>query len=174
MNEARSPLRPDLLEHLLGCGYDLFGWRACNDLAGFTHDQAEVLEVALVEVTDVDAVLTTRELTKFLKLYGVDMHNIQPEVTDSPLGFRSTAGKLFGASGGVMEAAIRTAYEIVTGRSVPFENLEIKRDLFKRIETVRKPGTIVSSNTSGIPLKAMSEGLSNDFRNIVDNSSAAR
>ena len=47
---------------------------------------------------------------------------------------------------------------------VVVENLNIKHDLFKRIEGIRKPGTIVSSNTSGIPLKAMSEGLSAEFR----------
>ena len=47
---------------------------------------------------------------------------------------------------------------------VVVENLKIKQDLFKRIETVRSKGTIVSSNTSGIPLKAMSEGLSQEFR----------
>ena len=47
---------------------------------------------------------------------------------------------------------------------VVVENLKIKKDLFKRIETVRKKGSIVSSNTSGIPLKAMSEGLSSEFR----------
>ncbi|UCD31035.1 MAG: enoyl-CoA hydratase/isomerase family protein [Desulfobacterales bacterium] len=47
---------------------------------------------------------------------------------------------------------------------VVVENLKIKQDLFKRIESVRKPGAIVSSNTSGLPLKAMSEGLSQDFK----------
>jgi 3-hydroxyacyl-CoA dehydrogenase len=47
---------------------------------------------------------------------------------------------------------------------VVVENLKVKQDLFKRIEPVRKAGSIVSSNTSGIPLKAMSEGLSRDFR----------
>jgi 3-hydroxyacyl-CoA dehydrogenase len=47
---------------------------------------------------------------------------------------------------------------------VVVEKLEIKQDLFKRIESVRTPGTIVSSNTSGIPLKAMSKGLSQEFR----------
>lgn len=47
---------------------------------------------------------------------------------------------------------------------VVVENLKIKKDLFKRIEPVRKKGSIVSSNTSGIPLKAMSEGLSSEFR----------
>jgi len=47
---------------------------------------------------------------------------------------------------------------------VVVENLKIKQDLFKRIEPVRKKGTIVSSNTSGIPLKAMSEGRSKEFK----------
>jgi 3-hydroxyacyl-CoA dehydrogenase len=47
---------------------------------------------------------------------------------------------------------------------VVVENLKIKQDLFKRIETLRKADTIVSSNTSGLPLKAMSEGLSQDFK----------
>ena len=47
---------------------------------------------------------------------------------------------------------------------VVVENLKIKHDLFKRIEGVMKPGTIVSSNTSGIPLAAMSEGLRSEFR----------
>ncbi len=64
--------------------------------------EAQREEMTRSGITDVDAVLTTRELTKFLKLFGVDMFNIQPELTDSPMGFRSTAGKLFGASGGVM------------------------------------------------------------------------
>ena len=47
---------------------------------------------------------------------------------------------------------------------VVVENLKVKQDLFKRIDGVRKPASIVSSNTSGIPLQAMSEGLSDDFR----------
>jgi 3-hydroxyacyl-CoA dehydrogenase len=47
---------------------------------------------------------------------------------------------------------------------VVVENLKIKQQLFKRIEPVRKKGSIISSNTSGIPLKAMSEGLSQEFR----------
>ena len=47
---------------------------------------------------------------------------------------------------------------------VVVENLKIKQDLFKRIETKRKPGAVVSSNTSGLPLKAMSQGLSRDFK----------
>jgi iron-only hydrogenase group A len=80
--------------------------------------EAQREEMTQNGISDVDAVLTTRELTRFLKLYGVDMFHIQPESTDSPLGFRSTAGKLFGASGGVMEAAIRTAHYKITGKEL--------------------------------------------------------
>jgi len=90
----------------------------------------------------VDAVLTTRELTKFLKLYGVDMFNIQPELTDSPLGFRSTAGKLFGASGGVMEAAIRTAYFKITGKELVNFQIPQIRGLERRKEAKIKIGDL--------------------------------
>lgn len=69
-------------------------------------------------ITEVDAVLTTREFVDFVKMNGVDIHNIEPETADSPLGIRSSAGKLFGASGGVMEAAIRTAYYKLTGKDM--------------------------------------------------------
>ncbi len=75
-------------------------------------------------ITDVDAVLTTRELGQLIRMYGIDMHNIEPESTDSPLGHRSTAGKIFGASGGVMEAAIRSAYYLITGNELA--NLEVQ------------------------------------------------
>jgi 3-hydroxyacyl-CoA dehydrogenase len=47
---------------------------------------------------------------------------------------------------------------------VVVENLKIKQDLLKRIEPVRKSGSIISSNTSGIPLKSMSEGLNDEFK----------
>jgi len=69
-------------------------------------------------IADIDVVITTRELAKIIKLYGIDMNNIDPELADSPLGSRSTAGKIFGASGGVMEAAIRTAYFKLTGKEM--------------------------------------------------------
>jgi iron-only hydrogenase group A len=72
---------------------------------------------------DVDAVMTTRELGQFIRSYGIDMNKLEPGDTDSPLGTRSTAGKLFAASGGVMEAAIRTACYSLTGKEL--ENLKI-------------------------------------------------
>lgn len=69
-------------------------------------------------LSDIDAVLTTRELIDMIRWYGIDMRNIRPEIADSPLGAHSSAGKIFGASGGVMQAAIRTAYKMLTGKEL--------------------------------------------------------
>ena len=69
-------------------------------------------------ITDIDAVLTTRELASLIRLYHIDLDRLDPEPADSPLGMRSTAGKLFGASGGVMEAALRTAYFALEGKDL--------------------------------------------------------
>jgi iron-only hydrogenase group A len=67
-------------------------------------------------VRDVDAVLTTRELARLLKQHSLNLKELPAGQSDSPFGERSTAGKLFGASGGVMEAALRTAFHMITGR----------------------------------------------------------
>lgn len=80
--------------------------------------EAQRNEMTRHGISDVDAVLTTRELVDFIKMHGVDIHKLEPELADSPMGFRSSAGKLFGASGGVMEAAIRTAYYKLTGKEL--------------------------------------------------------
>eukprot|EP00755_Sulcionema_specki_P012527 Sspe_Gene.8422::Locus_2865_Transcript_1_1_Confidence_1.000_Length_5789::g.8422::m.8422 len=69
-------------------------------------------------VPDVDHVLTTREFAKLLRMYGIDPTKVQPEAFDSPLGISTGAGLIFGATGGVMEAALRTVYEVVTGKSL--------------------------------------------------------
>jgi len=74
---------------------------------------------------DVDYVLTTRELASMIKECGIDLPNLPDSGFDDPLGIGSGAGLVFAASGGVMEAAIRTAYEIVTGEEVPFKNLRV-------------------------------------------------
>lgn len=68
---------------------------------------------------DVDVVLTTRELARLIKHYGIDFKSLPDEQFDAPLGIGSTAGLLFGATGGVMEAALRTVYEVVTGNEPP-------------------------------------------------------
>ncbi len=73
-------------------------------------------EMARHGVRDVDAVLTTRELARLLKQHNLNLADLPPSKPDSPFGERSTAGKIFGASGGVMEAALRTAYNMITGK----------------------------------------------------------
>ena len=74
---------------------------------------------------DVDFVLTTRELAVMIKQAGLDFRALEPSRYDSLMGDSTGAAVIFGATGGVMEAALRTAYEIVTGREVPFKNLNI-------------------------------------------------
>ncbi len=75
---------------------------------------------------DVDYVLTTRELGMMIHQAGIDFNKLDDERYDSILGESTGAAVIFGATGGVMEAALRTAYELVTGREVPFTNLNIK------------------------------------------------
>ncbi len=74
---------------------------------------------------DIDFVLTTRELAIMIKQAGLDFRSLEPVPYDSIMGESTGAAVIFGATGGVMEAALRTAYEIVTGREVPFSNLNI-------------------------------------------------
>ncbi|MDO6355333.1 NADH-dependent [FeFe] hydrogenase, group A6 [Caloramator sp. CAR-1] len=72
---------------------------------------------------DVDYVLTTRELAQMIKEAGIDFVNLPDEEFDNPFGESTGAGVIFGATGGVTEAALRTIYEIVTGKEL--ENIEI-------------------------------------------------
>ncbi|MDD4145814.1 MAG: NADH-dependent [FeFe] hydrogenase, group A6 [Clostridia bacterium] len=67
---------------------------------------------------DVDAVLTTRELAKMIKVAGMDFAALPEEKFDEPMGISTGAALLFGATGGVMEAALRTVYEVVTGKTL--------------------------------------------------------
>jgi iron-only hydrogenase group A len=74
---------------------------------------------------DVDYGLTTREMAKMIKEAGIFLPEMPKSHFDDPFGDASGAGLIFGATGGVMEAALRTVYELVTGREVPFKNLNI-------------------------------------------------
>jgi NADP-reducing hydrogenase subunit HndD len=75
---------------------------------------------------DVDMVLTTRELARMIKMAGIQFKNLPETQMDKPLGISTGAADIFAVTGGVMEAALRTAYEIVTGKPFPFENLHVK------------------------------------------------
>lgn len=74
---------------------------------------------------DTDYVITTQELGKMIKAAGIDFNALEPENNDSPFGEYSGAATIFGASGGVAEAAARTAYEFAVGE--PLNDVDIKQ-----------------------------------------------
>ena len=78
---------------------------------------------------DVDLVLTTREFARLIKQMGIDFLALEEEEADSPIGEYSGAGTIFGATGGVMEAAIRTAYNVVTTKDLDSVDVEVVRGL---------------------------------------------
>ena len=115
---------------------------------------------------DVDYVITTRELARMIKQSGNDFRKLEETPYDSIMGVSTGAAVIFGATGGVMEAALRTAYEIVTGREVPFENLNIKP--VRGLEGVREATIKITgckkewNFLEGVELKvAVAHGLKN-------------
>ncbi len=87
--------------------------------------EAQRAEMNSSGVQDVDYVLTTRELGKMIKQANIDFDLLPDSKMDSPLGESTGAADIFANTGGVMEAAIRTVYELVTGRELPAENLHL-------------------------------------------------
>ncbi|OAT85714.1 NADH-dependent [FeFe] hydrogenase, group A6 [Desulfotomaculum copahuensis] len=109
---------------------------------------------------DVDVVLTTRELGKMLKQAGVDFDSLSEEEYDDPLGISTGAGVIFGATGGVMEAALRTAYELVTGETLEPVDFTAVRGMAGVKEA--------AVNLNGTELKlAVAHGLGN-ARKVLD------
>ncbi|MFA6731676.1 MAG: NADH-dependent [FeFe] hydrogenase, group A6 [Sphaerochaeta sp.] len=102
---------------------------------------------------DVDLVLTTREFARLIKSSGIDFLHLEEEEADSPIGDYSGAGTIFGATGGVMEAAVRTAYHVVTGKEMDRVEVESVRGLAEI-----KKGTV---DFDGTPVRvAVVHGLS--------------
>ena len=115
---------------------------------------------------DVDNVITTRDLGQLLRRKGVDPGELEPAPFDSPFqtnGEGSGAGQLFGATGGVMEAAVRTVYELVTGKPLPTLELAEVRGLDGVKEaTIAFDGGELSDSGGPISLKvAVCNGLGN-------------
>ncbi|WP_422444475.1 NADH-dependent [FeFe] hydrogenase, group A6 [Thermoanaerobacterium sp. DL9XJH110] len=109
---------------------------------------------------DVDVALTTRELSRMLKEAGIDLNKLPDEEFDEPLGISTGAGAIFGATGGVMEAALRTVYELVTKK-------ELKRIDFTEVRGVEgvKEATV---DIDGIQVNvAVAHGLAN-ARKVLD------
>ncbi|MEW6724211.1 MAG: NADH-dependent [FeFe] hydrogenase, group A6 [Bacillota bacterium] len=78
---------------------------------------------------DVDAVLTTRELARMIRQAGIEFVELPDEEYDDPFGISTGAAVIFGATGGVMEAALRTAYEVVTKKALPDLNFRAVRGM---------------------------------------------
>ena len=115
---------------------------------------------------DVDIVLTTRELARMIKQAGEDFKKLESSFHDNLMGVSTGAGVIFGATGGVMEAALRTAYELVTGSEVPFKNLNIlpvRGSKGIRAATIKIKGCIKEWDfLEGVDLRvAVAHGLAN-------------
>jgi len=109
---------------------------------------------------DVDYVLTTRELARMIKEAGIDFAGLPDEMAEPLMGMYTGAGTIFGATGGVMEAALRTAYKLVTGKEL--EDIDIKP--VRGMDGV-KAATV---NVNGLEVKvAVAHGLGN-ARKLLD------
>lgn len=165
---------PELLDNLSTCKspQQMFGAVAKTYYAKKSGvDPADIFTVSIMPCTakkyeckrpemnssgyrDVDVALTTRELARLIKNAGIDFNNLEDDNFDSIMGASSGAGVIFGATGGVMEAALRTVYEVVTGKTL--ENIDFKE--VRGFEGI-KEATI---DLGGTPIKvAVAHGLSN-------------
>ena len=133
-------------------------------------DPANIVSVSVMPCTakkreaeeggDVDIVLTTREVERLLKLAGVDAATLPEKDFDSPLGTGSGAGVIFGATGGVMEAALRTAYFVLEGKNPDPDAFKAVRGIQGRKE--------ITATLGGMPVKAcVVSGLKN-ARTLVE------
>ncbi len=91
-----------------------------------TGKKGEKLRTATDDLVDVDSVLTTRQLARLIKNYGIDFKNLEQGTLDNPFGEYTGAALLFGASGGVMEAALRTAAEKLGAKDAPVDFVEVR------------------------------------------------
>lgn len=123
-------------------------------------------EMARDGIPDVDAVLTTRELARLIRMRGLDLNDLEPDSADTPFGERATAGKLFGASGGVMEAALRTAHYLLTGQ----DPCELTVESIRGLDGIKELRVKVSGLELGV---AVASGLGN-ARRILEQIRAGR
>ncbi|NLY53338.1 MAG: 4Fe-4S binding protein [Firmicutes bacterium] len=168
---------PDLLDHLSTCKspHQMLGALAKSYYAEAIGVKPEdIVVVSIMPCTakkfertrpelvgehglaDVDFVLTTRELARMIKQAGLDFGQLPDDSFDSPLGLSTGAAVIFGATGGVMEAALRTAYEWVSGETLGDIELTAVRGLENIKEAaVELPGTDITLRV------AVAHGLAN-------------
>ena len=110
---------------------------------------------------DVDHVITTRELAALIKLSNIDFESLPNEEFDNPLGESTGAGVIFGTTGGVIEAAVRTAYELHTKKELP----RLDFDELRGMEGIRE----ATIDFDGLPIKiGIAHGLGNARKLLED------
>ena len=110
---------------------------------------------------DVDHAITTRELAALIKLSNIDFNSLPNEDFDNPLGESTGAGVIFGTTGGVIEAAVRTAYEVHTKKELPRLDFEELRGM----EGIRQ----ATIDFNGLPVKiGIAHGLGNARKLLED------
>ncbi|HBV50855.1 MAG TPA: ferredoxin, partial [Clostridiales bacterium] len=173
---------PDFLENLSSCKspHEMFGAVLKTYYAKQENiDPAKIYVVSVMPCTakkfeadraelsasgypDVDAVLTTRELAQMIREAGIDFASLEDTDFDSPIGNASGAGVIFGATGGVMEAALRTVADILTGESAPVDKIEYHA--VRGVEGIKE----ATVNVAGTDIKlAVASGLGN-ARKLLD------
>ncbi len=178
---------PQLLPHLSTCKspHQMLGALAKTYYAKKAGiDPAKIVTVSIMPCTakkfecnrpemndsgfkDVDYVLTTRELARMIKAAGVDFVNLPDGTYDNPLGEYTGAATIFGATGGVMEAALRTVYEVVTGKKL--ENVDFMA--VRGLEGV-KEATVALEGLGDVRV-AVAHGLGN-ARQLMDRLAAGK
>jgi NADP-reducing hydrogenase subunit HndD len=108
--------------------------------------EAKRPELAANGYPDVDAVLTTRELARMIKTAGIDFARLPDEDFDSAFGESTGASVIFGTTGGVMEAALRTAYDVLTGESL--EELDFHQ--VRGVKNIKEASIKIGDNTINV------------------------
>ncbi|MBD3224272.1 MAG: 4Fe-4S dicluster domain-containing protein [Caldithrix sp.] len=116
--------------------------------------EAQRPELSSHGIADVDAVLTTRELARLIRMYGIQFEGLPAGQPNIPFGRRSSAGKMFAVTGGVMEAALRTAHQMITGENSPEPEFKQVRGL----KGIREAHIEIDGMTLGI---AVANGIQN-------------
>jgi NADP-reducing hydrogenase subunit HndD len=123
-------------------------------------------EFSTDNIRDVDYSLSTRELAAFIKQANIDINNLDDEEFDTPMGESTGAGVIFGTTGGVIEAAVRTAYELQTGKKLARVDFTELRGL----EGVRE----ATIDFDGLPIRiGIAHGLGN-ARKLLNDVSAGK
>ncbi len=122
-------------------------------------------ELNIEGIKPVDYVMTTRELARLLKRRGINFNKLKPQKPDNPLGIPSGAGVIYGASGGVAESILRTAYSMVNGHGpekIEFKQVRgMEQTKVAEIKLSKKSVRIASVNGIGEAKKILEE-LKND------------